>query len=636
MAKNDKNYIGELDLKELEEMKKTPISTNTEDEKKLLDYIIKRMEDMKAWRRSVDGDWQIYQDMIDAIFYEYPDERSSSVVPLASSMIELYVADAIKIKTDFRFRGENKESKTSAKVMEKVWKYDRRINKRQRVFNDAEYTAWWFGTQVMYSWYEINEFIQKDLKVWEDGMPTREDRTIKEENIILEDVRLQDIYFDNRNVWSIDSCSDAGRYAMISFEKFQLLKWNPYYRNIEKVTPISYTNDYSKMIIKEERGKEWEFVKLLFYHNVDKDMFVIVANDAHIIRAHPMISTINGKKALPYSIRVLGKKNYSLYGRGLCEACLMFNSEINNLREQMADAIRRSNQQVLAIGNGLKFNGRKFSYDNEILTFDWPFAGNFQQISWNPPNQAIFSYIERVYKDIALYVWIDIQNLLGDANQTAYQTEVQREASQKRINLWLTNRDLAYERIADLHKDNLKKFFPKKDAEWLFKKIESEDEKYDANSKKFIKSKGTHLFEVTPEMLEDDIYTDVFTTSSVPTIDAVKKEEMRILSRDIAGLANNIATARAAGVELDDVLPVKKLVKEMVDIHNLNIMEDENHEELEAKKQEFMQQLMQMQQWANRPSLSPNMQQWAEPNMWQSPKTSEMQWVPEMSQVWAM
>jgi hypothetical protein len=35
----------------------------------------------------------------------------------------------------------------------------------------------------------------------------------------------------------------------------------------------------------------------------------------------------------------------------MCEALMMFNSEINNLRELLMDAIRRSNTQVLAIGN---------------------------------------------------------------------------------------------------------------------------------------------------------------------------------------------------------------------------------------------------------------------------------------------
>lgn len=103
---------------------------------------------------------------------------------------------------------------------------------------------------------------------------------------------------------------------------------------------------------------------------------------------------------------------------------------------------------------------------------------DFQQISGNPPNQAIFSYLERLYKDIAMYVGIDVQNILGDATQTAFQTEVQREASQKRVNVWLTNRDLAYERFADLYKDLLQTYFPLKDAKGLFPKIMIDGEEY--------------------------------------------------------------------------------------------------------------------------------------------------------------
>jgi hypothetical protein len=95
-----------------------------------------------------------------------------------------------------------------------------------------------------------------------------------------------------------------------------------------------------------------------------------------------MMNTIDGEKALPWVWRGLGKKNYSIYSRGLCEPLLMFNSEINNLREMLMDGVRKSNTQVLAIGNGLKFNGRGFSYDNHILTFDGKLGNdNFQQIS---------------------------------------------------------------------------------------------------------------------------------------------------------------------------------------------------------------------------------------------------------------
>ena len=60
-------------------------------------YVKNRFEDMRNARTVVDRHWDTYQTMIDATFTPYPDERSSSTVPLISSMIELYVADAIKL-----------------------------------------------------------------------------------------------------------------------------------------------------------------------------------------------------------------------------------------------------------------------------------------------------------------------------------------------------------------------------------------------------------------------------------------------------------------------------------------------------------------------------------------------------------
>ena len=92
---------------------------------------------------------------------------------------------------------------------------------------------------------------------------------------------------------------------------------------------------------------------------------------------------------------------------------------------------------------------------------------------------------------------------MGGNNQTAFQTEVQREASQKRVNVWLENRDLAYERFADLYKDALQTFFPRKNAEGLYPEIEIEDEELVENNgqKYFKKKKGNYTFEVTPEIL---------------------------------------------------------------------------------------------------------------------------------------
>lgn len=80
------------------------------------------------------------------------------------------------------------------------------------------------------------------------------------------------------------------------------------------------------------------------------------------------------------------------------------------------------------------------------------------------------------FEHIAITTGIDIKSMLSTPQQTAYQTNVQQESSQKRINVYLTNRDLAFERLANLHKDNLQRFFPKKDANGIFPEIEIEDE----------------------------------------------------------------------------------------------------------------------------------------------------------------
>lgn len=115
---------------------------------------------------------------------------------------------------------------------------------------------------------------------------------------------------------------------------------------------------------------------------------------------------------------------------------------------------------------------------------------------------------------------------MGGTGQTAFQTEVQREASQKRVNVWLENRDLAYERFADLYKDALQTFFPRKDANGLYPEIEIEDEELvgEGENRHFKKRKGNYIFEVTPEILRGDLYVDVYTNASAPTISAVERQ----------------------------------------------------------------------------------------------------------------
>jgi len=589
------------------EIKQNQTQSDTDVEK--ASFVKERFLRMQQARTAVDADWNTYWKMLEAIYRPYEDERSSSVVPLSSAILELFIADCIKIPTEFKFRWETTKYSTQAKALEYVWKYDYRRHNRKKAFRDDDYICGAFGTSVMYVGFESYFREQKDFKIDENLNVVFEPKKIKKEWITVKSVDIRNFYIDDTAIDCIEQANDCIYVEQISYEKFMSYKSNPLYKNMDKVAPQQYSLDYQPYTTTEQTVKQWDFVKIYRYWNVERDMYCEVANGI-LVREHPMMNTINGEKALPFTIRNLGKRIYSIYWRGMCEALMMFNSEINNLREMLMDAIRRSNTQVLAIGNWLQFDWREFSYDNEILSFDGNFANNFQQIQGNPPNQAIFSYMEQLYRDIAVYVWIDVQNIMWGNNQTAFQTEVQREASQKRINVWLENRDLAYERFADLYKDALQTFFPRKNAEWLYPEIEVEDEELVQKpdwTPYFKKHKWNYVFQVTPEILRGDLYVDVYTNASAPTINAVERQLKLDFMNSIWTMAQWYAAAQQAGIDIEKVLPMNDNIREMAAEYNLSPVEKDDNEEVKRQKLQLLQELQAMQQqvswtWAYAPT----------------------------------
>ena len=93
-----------LEIKKFEIDDKFPDYRPSKEETIKKGFVETRFTEMQQNRTIVEKDWDVYQTMIDAIFTPYPDERSSSVVPLASAMIELYVAEAMKLQTEYKFR----------------------------------------------------------------------------------------------------------------------------------------------------------------------------------------------------------------------------------------------------------------------------------------------------------------------------------------------------------------------------------------------------------------------------------------------------------------------------------------------------------------------------------------------------
>jgi hypothetical protein len=226
-----------------------------------------------------------------------------------------------------------------------VW----RKNKIDRELLWNEYVAAIFGMSVLYTGHESITRKQKDFTITDDLQYQFEEKDITTNKIFVKNFDIRNFWFDDNVKDDFDEAVDCIAEEYMPYEKFKQLKNNKLYKNIDKVESRTYDKNYQTFITSEEEAQQGKVVRIRHYWNVERDIYVVIANEKLIIREHPIISTMNGKKCLPFVVRSFGKKLYSLYGRGFGEAAMMFNSEINNLREMLMDAIRRSNHQVLAL-----------------------------------------------------------------------------------------------------------------------------------------------------------------------------------------------------------------------------------------------------------------------------------------------
>ena len=584
----------------------------TKEEVEFVKKVRIRREKMKVAKAKVERLRPIITKMYEADFVPYGDERSTSTVPLLRSIVEMFVAQAMKIPTEFIAKSETSEHWTTARAMQEVWKKDRRTKNRKTEIMMNEYTTGIYGSSAIFTWFERCEKKVKDVTIWDDWNIKEISKDYVEDNIILENVDIRFLYIDDQAIWTFESANDCIYEKWISYSKFKSLEWNKAYKNIDKVTPKNFSTEDMAYVTDEDTQREWEYVLLQYYWNLEEDEFWIVANGINV-RKHAIMDTMNGKKAIPFTFRVLWMKLHWIRWVGFGEALMMFNSEVNNLREMLMDAIKRSNSQVLALWPWLSFNGREFVYDNEILSFDWQFSGNFEQISWNPPNQAIFNYIQQLYKDIAVYIGIDIQNIVWTPNRTAFEVEVQREASQERLNVYFRNRDLAFERLANLHMDNLQKFFPRKNADWLLPTVELDWEML--KDGELVKKKWKHILEITPEILRWQTYMDVHTNINATTISAVDRQQKMDFLKDVWQIANSYATVKQLWFDIDDILPFKTALTDTAQDYNITVDKKDNSEVEQKKKELFEWMRWMMKGWWQ--------QQWT----WQPWEQQEQPWI---------
>lgn len=67
-----------------------------------------------------------------------------------------------------------------------------------------------------------------------------------------------------------------------------------------------------------------------------------------------------------------------------------------------------------------------------------------------------------------MYVGIDPAGIIGSSSGTAFETAVRQESSLKRVNVALTNRDMALKHVYRKHLQNLMQFYPVISAKELF------------------------------------------------------------------------------------------------------------------------------------------------------------------------
>lgn len=581
---------------------------NSEYDTKLVWHLLQRFTDMKSKRTSVDKNWKLYQQMWESVFIPYSDGRSRSNVPIEMALVEMYVAESQKRKPMWKVEDEESSYKEQARIFEKVWSYDWSKNERNKTLLKDEYICPIFGTSVIYTGYESTSRVIKEMDAVTSDIKFKYKLQTKNQ-IIIDSVDIRNFYLDDKAT-CIDNATDCIYIEYIAEETFRNYKLNPFYKNIDSVgAEYTYKDNQVFTVTQERWVASRGYVKLTHYWNKESDMYVTMANEKTIIRNHPII---NASKSLPFAMRQFSYNPFSAYGRGLCEILMPFKSDLNTLREMLMDAIKRSNNQVIAVGGNLQFDGNYFAYNNQVLKFNGDLnSGNFQQLQGNPPNNAIFSYMESIFKDIAIYSGIDVRNILGFPSQTAYQTAIQKESSLQRINVILDNRDVAYQRVADLHKDNLQMFFPlklvrklvplKEDGET--EEVEEGEEEVSAEypkipvsggkivGKKFVKTKwsGAKLFEITPEMIRGSIMVSVYTNKNAPTLKEVEKEQKMTFYTKMA----EIMQAYAVAPELEEYIPKKSAIREMADLYDIETVSGDDAE-IKKEKEKLISEIQAM------------------------------------------
>lgn len=576
----------------------------SEKDKNILNWVLKRFQDMRSFRTRIDTDWQLFQLISESKFYPYADWRTRVNVPVLRALIELFVSEATTRRIDKKINPVWMSDLDKAEAMNKVWEYDWNKNRRDEAMTEAEYKCATFWT-VAY----LTDFLQTS-RVIEDPDDVNDDWEIKftkklmtQWKIILKTLDIRNVYWDDR-VTNFDDANDEIYIEYLTPEMFEAEKENKNYKNLQYVW--TWTKTDQVYFNWEDLGRiNTGLIEKMHYWNKQKDRYIVIFNRQVVAREIPLPYA---HKELPIVPRQYGYLTDSIYWRWLAEACMQFADKINRLSEMLFDWIARSNNSIFAIGGGLTFDWNKFSFNNQIIKFNGQLNdANFREIKWVPPNQSAFQYLQDLLKEIAVYVGIDISQIIWQPSSTAFQTAVQTESSLKRVNVVLVNRDYALQKVFTRHLSNLMQFFPMSsvekileiDSKWKVTKWEKQypkilmnDKKYIADTWKFVDAPWKYEFEVKPEYIRGQFDMEVKTNFNSPTLKALKQENMTNFLKWYAMYAQ-----LAQDPNLSKILKPDDFIKELAYTYDIDISSIGGFSDSITKEKEKLMGIVKQMAW---------------------------------------
>lgn len=498
----------------------------TEEERKVVGEILQRFDRMRSARVAIDRTWQVATLQFESLWIPYSDGRARSNVPLEWAIVELFVSEAMARDSKEKIDAVGESDVQKAEVMRRVCDWVERQSRVKKEMLKNEFITAIYGTSFYLTAYT------EDARVINDPTDTGEweKKLMKKNRIVIKAVDPRNVYLDDRTI-DFDDDVDQVYIDYMTAEQLQSLKFNQYYKNIDKVATGQRVDQV--FFTREETGKmNDQVVEVLHYFNKAADRYVVLANRSVVIRDTP---NPYSHKELPIVPRPYGYYPLAKYGRGLCEALLNFKSNINDLQEMIMDGTRRSNNSMFVLANGLSFDGNSFGFNNQLIEANGQLDDNsFREIKGQAPNQAIFNYSEDLLKQVAIYVGIDPSSIVGQASSTAFETAVKQESGLKRVNVVLMVRDMALEQVYNRHVSNVMQFFPIKLAKGILDiadgKVVEGTKKYPtilldgekSVNKEFVKADGKFPFEVKPEMIRGEYDITVDTNFNTPTLKQLK------------------------------------------------------------------------------------------------------------------